>query len=178
VTTVDCLSAERVVIRGQARWDNARLLRLIRQAGFSQNQAADLAEAYRSGKCIVWVAEAGQEMIGFVAYAHAPMGGMDAQGSIVHRWVHWLRSNLTAHPLTLDLLGIVVAPEWQRRGIGESLLATLTELLRRREDRIRAVAPEGNLPVQLLLREAGFRAIRVLRDYFGDEDGYLMERRK
>jgi hypothetical protein len=42
---------------------------------------------------------------------------------------------------------------------------------------IRATVPESNLPVQLLLRDAGYKAVRVCRGHFDGEDGYLMERR-
>ena len=36
------------------------------------------------------------------------------------------------------------------------------------------VLPESNLAVQLFLRNAPYRAVRVLRGYYGDEDGYFM----
>jgi ribosomal protein S18 acetylase RimI-like enzyme len=58
------------------------------------------------------------------------------------------------------------------------MLRALEEMLRRPGDFVRATVPETNLPAQLLLRDAGFRALSVVRGYFGTEDGYLMERRQ
>lgn len=80
--------------------------------------------------------------------------------------------------VNLNLLHLAVASDWRRRGVGHTLLAQLEHLLRQPGDRIRAAVPEGNLPIQLLLRSAGYRAVRVLRGYYTTEDAYLMERRR
>jgi ribosomal protein S18 acetylase RimI-like enzyme len=80
--------------------------------------------------------------------------------------------------MELEFLDIGVAPAWPRRGIGRALLKGLEAMLQSPGDCIRATVPETNLPVQLLLRDAGYRALSVLQGYFGKEDGYLMERRR
>jgi ribosomal protein S18 acetylase RimI-like enzyme len=81
-------------------------------------------------------------------------------------------------PVHLCILHLAVASDWQRRGVGQALLKKLDPFLRHPADRIEAAVPETNLPAQLLLRSAGYRALRVLRGYFGAEDAYLMERRR
>jgi ribosomal protein S18 acetylase RimI-like enzyme len=78
----------------------------------------------------------------------------------------------------LNLLHIAVAPDWRRRGVAATLLGQLEQFLRHPEDSIRAAVPEGNLPVQLFLRAAGYKALRVLRGFYAAEDAYLMERRR
>jgi ribosomal-protein-alanine N-acetyltransferase len=79
---------------------------------------------------------------------------------------------VTPEPRHVELLNVAVAPLWRRRGLGRALLE---HLARDRPGLIQATVPESNLPAQLLLRVAGYRAVRVLRGYFGTEDGYLLE---
>lgn len=71
---------------------------------------------------------------------------------------------------------LAVAPGWQRRGVGLSMVRSLEKKLAQGYERVSALVPETNLPLQLLLRSAGFRAMRVLRRYFDEEDAYLMEK--
>ena len=40
---------------------------------------------------------------------------------------------------------------------------------------LEAAVPEDNLPMQLLLRSVGYKAVRVLRGFHGDEAAYLMQ---
>jgi ribosomal protein S18 acetylase RimI-like enzyme len=61
--------------------------------------------------------------------------------------------------------------------VGQALLKKLEPFLRQPADHIEAAVPETNLSAQLLLRSAGYRALRVLRGYYETEDAYLMERR-
>jgi ribosomal protein S18 acetylase RimI-like enzyme len=79
-------------------------------------------------------------------------------------------------PVQMSILHLAVATDWQRRGVALALLKKLEPFLRQPADRIEAAVPETNLPAQLLLRSAGYRASRVLRGYFGHEDAYLLER--
>jgi ribosomal protein S18 acetylase RimI-like enzyme len=89
-----------------------------------------------------------------------------------------LTSTLPRRAVHLNLLHVAVASDWLRRGIGSALIRQLDQHLRKPEDRIQAVVPETKLPVQLLLRSAGFRATRVLRGFYNSEDAYQMERRR
>jgi [ribosomal protein S18]-alanine N-acetyltransferase len=94
-----------------------------------------------------WVAEVDGSVVGYLVFRTEPGG--------------------------LTLLNIAIAPYWRRHGIASNMLQRLDE---KRPARVRAVVPESNLPVHLLLRGAGYAAVRVLRDQFDGEDGYVMER--
>jgi ribosomal protein S18 acetylase RimI-like enzyme len=78
-------------------------------------------------------------------------------------------------PVYLRLLHVAVAADWRRHGIGAALVSQFEQFLRLPQDCIRAAVPETNLPIQLLLRSTGYRAKRVLRDFYCSEDAYLME---
>jgi ribosomal protein S18 acetylase RimI-like enzyme len=71
---------------------------------------------------------------------------------------------------------IAVRPEWQRRGAGMTLLRSLDTKLSQSYERITAIVPETDLPALYLFRDAGFRAVRVLRDWFDTEDAYVMQK--
>lgn len=55
-----------------------------------------------------------------------------------------------------------------------ALLLKFLEELRRSWSHHPVVVPESELNAQLLLRDAGYKAVRVLRGYYEREDGYLM----
>jgi ribosomal protein S18 acetylase RimI-like enzyme len=86
------------------------------------------------------------------------------------------KSALTTKPLCVNLLNIVVAPEWRRQGIGTSMLEILDQGPWRAAPSIQMLVPETNLPLQLFLRAVGYKAICVVRECFDSEDAYLMER--
>jgi len=95
-------------------------------------------------------------------------------------WVAEMDGRIVGHlvfrsgPDGVTLLNIAVAPYWRRQGIARAMLAKLGE---KHAPFIRVIVPESNLPVQLLLRSAGYQAVGVSRGHFDGEDGYLMERR-
>jgi ribosomal protein S18 acetylase RimI-like enzyme len=70
-----------------------------------------------------------------------------------------------------------VASDWRRQGIARALAKQFEPRPFRQADCcIQAAVPETDLATQLLLRSAGYKAVRVLREYFVNEDAYLMER--
>jgi len=71
--------------------------------------------------------------------------------------------------------GLVVVPAWRRRGVGTRLLGAVRAKLLGGYDRVSVVVPETATAAQLFLRASGFKAVQVLRSYFGDEAGYVME---
>lgn len=80
------------------------------------------------------------------------------------------------------VLNLAVAEAWRRRGIGRELVGTLVaDLVRYRRSRITLEVRETNLPAQLFFRAMGFRAVSVLRGFYGrrtPEDAYLMVYRR
>lgn len=84
------------------------------------------------------------------------------------------------HKNRLHILNIAVREDFRRRGAGSALIKKLIgKLHAQRRNRIMLEVRETNLSAQMFFREAGFRAISVLRDFYDDttEDGYLMEYR-
>jgi ribosomal protein S18 acetylase RimI-like enzyme len=72
---------------------------------------------------------------------------------------------------------LYVAPEWRRRGVGRLLVERFaSQVLKSTNYNLEAAVAESDLPMQLLLRSAGFRATRILHGHECDEDAYLMER--
>ena len=99
---------------------------------------------------------------------------VEVQGSVIGFLIYQLDRD--AHEVVIKT--IAVAPDWQRHGVGHSMISSLDRKLSQGYERVSAMVPEGNLSLQLLLRSAGFRAVRVLRRYYDDEDAYLMEKGK
>jgi ribosomal protein S18 acetylase RimI-like enzyme len=99
---------------------------------------------------------------------------VEVQGSVIGFLIYQLDRD--AHEVVLKT--VAVAPDWQRHGVGQSMIDSLGRKLSQGYERISALVPEDNLPLQLLLRNAGFRAVRVLRRYYDDADAYLMEKGK
>lgn len=83
----------------------------------------------------------------------------------------------------IELLNLAVAPTCRRRGVGCALIDHLTAKLiqpgANRRQRIVTYVRERNLAAQLFFRALGFRAVRVLRDYYDgcDDDAYRFEYR-
>ncbi len=71
---------------------------------------------------------------------------------------------------------VAVAPDWQRKGVGRMLVRSLDAKLAQSYERISALVPETDLAAQLLLRDAGYKATRVLRRWYDEEDAYLMQK--
>ena len=117
----------------------------------------------------IWVATIQGAPVGYLVYqvvpeeATAKGAGRSRKGTAVQ-----------APRLVLEHL--YVAPDWQRRGVGRALVERFEpDLATCQGYWVEAAVPETNLPVQLLLRSAGYKAVRVLRRYYGEQDAYLME---
>jgi ribosomal protein S18 acetylase RimI-like enzyme len=124
------------------------------------------------------VAEINSHVVGFALYKVAPPAspaGLDRIKRLL-RWCWPWKADTRVSLQRVDLLRIGVLAEWQRQGIGRSLLERLHQEFRRSGCRIQAIVPESNLPAQLFLKDAGYKAVRILPGHYGGEDGYLMER--
>jgi ribosomal-protein-alanine N-acetyltransferase len=144
-----------LTIRLMFNRDLARVLEIERRSPGEHWTRKDFLPVFHAADTDGWVAEADGRIVGFMIFQVQNAGG----------------SRLVV------LRNIAVAPYWRRSGVGRAMLERLDEKLRGAEDRIQAVVAESNLPAQLFLRAAGYKAVRVLRGHFGSEDGYLMERR-
>jgi ribosomal protein S18 acetylase RimI-like enzyme len=137
-------------------------------------------QVFQSGDAAGWIAERESCAVGFLIYtvsAH-PLGMESEKPASRSKGLTGPKSALITKPLCVNLLNIVVAPEWRRQGIGRSMLEILDQGLWRTARSIQILVPESSLPLQLFLRAAGFKATRVLRECFDSEDAYLMERHR
>lgn len=114
----------------------------------------DFIRCLRQRNCIGMVAEYDERVVGFMIYE--------------------------LHKNRLHILNFAVHPDFHRRDVGHQMVHKLIgKLSQGRRNRIMLEVRETNLAAQLFFRDAGFRAISVLRDFYDDtvEDAYLMEYR-
>jgi [ribosomal protein S18]-alanine N-acetyltransferase len=114
----------------------------------------DFIRCLRQRNCIGMVAEHDERVVGFMIYE--------------------------LHKNRLHILNFAVHAEFRRRGVATGMIRKLVgKLSPQRRNRILLEIRETNLAAQLFFREAGFRAISVLRDFYEDspEDAYLMQYR-
>jgi [ribosomal protein S18]-alanine N-acetyltransferase len=79
----------------------------------------------------------------------------------------------------VHIMNLAVHPDFRRRGMAMECLRYAERFSRKRGSlRIDLEVQESNLPAQLLYRKAGYRATRILRNYYPTthEDGYRMVR--
>jgi [ribosomal protein S18]-alanine N-acetyltransferase len=114
----------------------------------------DFLPVFRAPDTEGWVAEIDDQVVGFIVFRVHP----DGLGR------------------RISVLNVGVAPYWRRAGVARSMFLKLADRLRAPGDSLQATVPESNLALQLCLRAAGFKAVRVLRGHFVNEDGYVMRR--
>jgi len=165
-----------LTFRQMAPRDLLQVWRIEQQTAARRWTVQDFLTVLQSGNTVGQIAEASDQIIGYVIYTVRSSTKEEDQSDSIHSPFAGPHAHFSEQPLNLVLLHLVVHPEWRRRGVGLTLLGRLTKKLRHADDRIHATVPEGNLGAQLLLREGGYKAVRVLRGYFGEEDGYMMEK--
>ncbi len=143
-----------VHIRWMIRRDMAEVLDIENRSFEFPWTEEDFIRCLRQRNCIGMVAEYEERVVGFMIYE--------------------------LHKNRLHILNFAVHPDFRRRGVGSQMTAKLAgKLSQQRRNRIQLEVRETNLAAQLFFREAGFRAISVLRDFYEDtvEDAYLMQLR-
>ena len=112
----------------------------------------DFIRCLRQRNCIGMVAECDERVVGFMIYE--------------------------LHKNQLHVLNFAVRPDSRRRGVGRQMVNKLIgKLSQQRRNRIVLEIRETNLAAQLFFKNADFRAVSVLRDYYDDttEDAYVMQ---
>lgn len=170
-----------LTLRWMIQRDLPYLLQIEQQSRALRWTQQDFLSVFQSIDTAGCVAEVGDRVVGYLIYSvPAQQGDTGDADDIPTVRERWQRKGKATGPQSLRIIlrNVAVAHEWQRRGVGKALLERFERKLRHPQDRIQAIVPESNLPLQYLLRDAGYRAMRVLRDYFDNEDGYLMERHR
>lgn len=102
---------------------------------------ADFIHCLRQRNCIGMVAEQGDEVVGYFIYE--------------------------LHKNRIEILTMAVDPKHQRCGIATAMVAKLrSKLSAERRNRIEYKVSEWNDAGIMFLRDAGFEAVCVIRDYF------------
>ncbi|GIW79101.1 MAG: hypothetical protein KatS3mg105_0908 [Gemmatales bacterium] len=142
----------RVHIRWMIRRDMPEVLQMEQESFEFAWTEEDFLRCLRQRNCIGMVAERGERVVGFMIYE--------------------------LHKTKLHILNFAVAPEFRRNSIGGQMVAKLiSKLSSHRRTRITLEVRETNLAAQLFFRSQGFKAVRVLREYYDDtgEDAFLMQ---
>lgn len=108
----------------------------------------DFLTCLRNRSCYGIVADLGRGLSGFAIYELAPK--------------------------EIKLLNFAVWPNARRRRVGLQLVDAITSKLTTARPDLTLMLGERNLPGQLFFRACGFLAVEVLREQFGEDDGYAM----
>ncbi len=141
-----------VHIRWMIRRDMPQVTRAERACFDVSWTEDDFLRCLRQRNCIGMVAEVNDALAGFMIYE--------------------------LHKTRLHVLNFAVAPGARRRGVGGVMVGKLVyKLTSHRRQKITLAVRERNLPAQMFFRAHGFRATRVLPNYYADgrEDAYQME---
>lgn len=143
-----------VHIRWMIRRDMPEVLEIENRSFEFAWTEEDFIRCLRQRNCIGMVAEHDERVVGFMIYE--------------------------LHKNRLHILNFAVHPEFRRHGVARNMVRKLIgKLSPQRRNRILLEIRETNLAAQLFFRDAGFRAISVLREFYEDtpEDAYLMQYR-
>jgi ribosomal protein S18 acetylase RimI-like enzyme len=161
-----------LTVRGVERTDLPRLLHMEKHPEITRWIQHDHFRSSERGICVAAVPIL---VVGYLAYQ---ILSDTENGSAVPPPRSLRTKKAPPKPCRISLQHLYVAPEWRRRGIGRLLVERFaSQALKSTNYNVEAAVAESDLPMQLLLRSAGFRATRILHDHQCDEDAYLMERR-
>ena len=142
----------RVHIRWMIRRDMDEVLQIERDAFQFPWFEEDFIRCLRQRNCIGMVAEFEESVVGFMVY--------------------------DLHKTRLHILNFAVDRDYRRLSVGSQMVEKLLgKLSTQKRVRITLEVRETNLPAQFFFASHGFRAVRVLRDYYEDatEDAYLFQ---
>ena len=172
MSLIRAATARVLTVRPLEARDMPRVMRIARVSPGPRWLWDDLVTDPRSLNHGLWVATIQEHVVGFLAYTVLTLTEDDDVAQRMRTRNH----SSTCFPGGFDVLHLAVAPEWRRRGIGRLLVERFDPRPRQGNALVHAYVPETHLPLQLLLRTSGYRAIRVARQYYVGEDAYLMER--
>jgi ribosomal protein S18 acetylase RimI-like enzyme len=173
VNVVNEVISRLLTVRQVERTDLPRLLHLEKHPEITRWIQHDHFRSAERGICVAAVPIL---VVGYLAYEIIP--DTEDGGSAVRPPRRVRTKKAPPKPCRIALQHLYVAPDWRRRGVGRLLVERFAfQALKSTDYNLEAAVAESDLPMQLLLRSAGFRATRILHDHQCDEDAYLMERR-
>lgn len=76
----------------------------------------------------------------------------------------------------INILNILVDAKNRKKGIGKMLIHRIMSKILKRRRKIAIHVPDNNLDIQLFLKNCGFVATEIIKNYYrNSEDAYLME---
>jgi len=141
-----------VHIRWMIRKDFDRVLEIEKELFQFPWSEDDLDKVVTKRNCIGKVAELNDKIVAFIIY--------ETYTKLIH------------------IANLGVGKAYQRRGIAKAMIDDVkVKLSPTRRNKIEVNVRESNLGGQLFLRDQGFRAVKIMRDYYEnkdvDEDSYL-----
>jgi ribosomal protein S18 acetylase RimI-like enzyme len=174
MSVISTLIGRLLTVRAMEPADLPRLLALEMQRLGSRRIQKDSPIRLPSDDQGIWVAAIQNALVGYLIYQILPEESDSLKPTSPAK-----KALLSVQTPRIVLQHVYVANDWHRRGIGRALVERFEPDVSRHEGMwIEAAVPESNLPMQVLLRSLGYKAVRVLRSYYGDEDAYLMEVRR
>lgn len=146
------METHEIRIRWMIRRDMPEVLRIEQTSHDYPWCEEDFLRCLRQRNCIGMVAEQGDKVVGFMIYE--------------------------LYKTKLHILNFAVCPNIRRNGIGRKMAERLKDKLSaHRRTRITIRLRETDLGAQIFFRTVGFKAVRLLREFYDDshEDAYEME---
>lgn len=144
----------KVHIRWMLRRDIPEVLNIEKECFEFPWSEDDFIRCLRQRNCIGMVAEHDEKVVGFMIY--------ELPKTKIH------------------LLNIATAVQYRRQGVATQMAAKLvSKLANQRRNKIVLEVRETNLNAQLFLRDVGFKAVSVLKNFYEEshEDAYSMQYR-
>jgi ribosomal protein S18 acetylase RimI-like enzyme len=138
----------------------------------------DFLSVFQSNETVGYVALDRERVAGFgLCSIVRPPGTFRRNGAgLTEKLFGWIRGKRGRQRRSLELFGLGVVPDCPRPKVERALLDAILWDFGDSVEIIRAVVPETSVWAQNFLRGRGFQAVRVFRNYYGREDGYLMQR--
>lgn len=142
------LTDPKVHIRWMIRRDMPDVLAIENGSFATPWTEEDFLKALRLKNCIGMVAELGERIVGYMIYE--------------------------LHTSSINVVNFAVHPGYRRREVGRRMVEKLVaKLSTHRRTRLTLHVRESNLPAQKFFKATGFKAVKVVRDFYGDgEDAY------
>lgn len=134
-----------VHIRWMIRRDMPEVLEIQNACFYAPWNEESFLAVLRKRNCIGMVAELGEKIVGFYIYE--------------------------LYKTKLRILNFAVLPEYHRCKIGSQLIDKLiSKLSAHRRTAITLETRESNLPAQLFFKSHGFKAIKIIHNYYDDDE--------